>query len=106
MTQSISRGSKRVDLRNQHHHDSNHELFGEEFDEVDSVKNRRTGNRGRRAGNINAIEMQITPFKGRNDAEAYLEWEGKVEMDFACHNYSKENKVKLTAVEFSGYALI
>ena len=106
MTQSMSRGSRRVDLRNRRHHDSNHELSGEESDEVDSVRNRRTGNRARTDNNINAIKMQIPPFKGRNDAEAYLEWERKVEMIFACHNYSEEKKVRLAAVEFSDYALI
>ncbi|KAJ8753022.1 hypothetical protein K2173_008809 [Erythroxylum novogranatense] len=50
--------------------------------------------------------MQIPAFKGRNDAEAYLEWERKVDMIFKCHNFSEEKKVKLVAVEFTDYALI
>ena len=60
----------------------------------------------RKDSNINAIKMKIPPFKGRNDAEVYLEWERKVDMIFACHNYSEDKKVRLAAVEFFDYALI
>src|SRR5215469_13755807 len=56
--------------------------------------------------NINAIKMSIPPFKGRNDVEAYLEWERKVDLIFECHDYSEEKKVKLATVEFCDYALI
>ena len=56
--------------------------------------------------NIGSIKMKIPSFQGRNDAEAYLEWERKVDMIFACHNYSEEKKVKLAAVEFSDYAAV
>jgi hypothetical protein len=44
-------------------------------------------------------------FKGNNKAEEYLEWERKVEMIFECQNYFEEKKVKLVAVEFTGYAI-
>ena len=30
----------------------------------------------------------------------------KVELVFDCHNYSKEKKVKLAAIEFTDYAII
>ena len=50
--------------------------------------------------------MQIPPFKGKNTVEAYLEWERKVEMIFAYHNYSEEKKVRLAIVEFSDYVLV
>ncbi|KAI3453490.1 hypothetical protein Pfo_010153 [Paulownia fortunei] len=43
---------------------------------------------------------------GRNDPEAYLEWEKKMEMVFECHNYSENKKVKLAAIEFIDYAII
>ena len=66
----------------------------------------RNENRGRQDSNLNAIKMSMPQFKGRNDAETYLEWERKVEMIFACHNYSEEKKVRLAAVEFSDYALV
>ena len=45
-------------------------------------------------------------FQGKNDPEAYLEWEKKVELVFDCHNYSKLKKVKLSTIELSDYAII
>ena len=51
--------------------------------------------------NFGSIKMKIPSFQGRNDPEAYLEWEKKIELIFDCHNYSKEKKVKLVVVEFS-----
>ncbi|GKV08571.1 hypothetical protein SLEP1_g20184 [Rubroshorea leprosula] len=50
--------------------------------------------------------MKIPPFQGKNDLDVYLEWEKKVELVFDCHNYSKEKKVKLAAVEFTDYAVV
>ena len=50
--------------------------------------------------------MKIPYFQGKNDHEAYLEWEKKVELVFDCHNYSELKKVKLAAIEFSAYAII
>ena len=38
--------------------------------------------------------MKIPSFQGKNDLEAYLEWERKVELVFYYHNYSKNKKVK------------
>ena len=37
---------------------------------------------GRNLGNI---KMRIPSFQGKNDPEAYLEWEKKVELIFECH---------------------
>ena len=39
--------------------------------------------------NINFIKMKIPSFKGRNDAEAFMEWERKVEHIFECHKDRK-----------------
>ncbi|XP_052185202.1 uncharacterized protein LOC127796838 [Diospyros lotus] len=50
--------------------------------------------------------MQIPSFQGKNDPEVYLEWETKVEMVFACHNYSELKKVKLATIEFTDCAII
>ncbi|KAA3480713.1 mutant gag-pol polyprotein [Gossypium australe] len=50
--------------------------------------------------------MAIPPFQGKNDFKAYLEWEKKVELVFECYNYSERKKVKLTAIEFSDYAIM
>ncbi|KAL5540966.1 hypothetical protein UlMin_044258 [Ulmus minor] len=44
--------------------------------------------------------------RGKNDPEAYLEWETKMEMVFDCHNYSEIKKVKLAAIEFTDYAIV
>ena len=62
--------------------------------------------RDRVDGNLGSIKMKIPPFQGRNDPEAYLGWEKKIELIFDCHNYSEEKKVKLAVVEFQDYALV
>ena len=56
--------------------------------------------------NIGSIKMKIPSFQGKNNPDAYLEWERKVELIFECHNYSEEKKVKLAAVEFCDYAIV
>ena len=56
--------------------------------------------------NLGSIKMKIPSFQGRNDPEAYLEWEKKLELIFDCHNYSEEKKVKLAVIEFTDYAII
>ena len=53
-----------------------------------------------------SIKMKILLFQGKNDPEAYLEWEKKIELVFDCHNYSELKKVKLAAIEFFNYAII
>uniref|UniRef100_A0A2N9HVB7 Reverse transcriptase RNase H-like domain-containing protein n=1 Tax=Fagus sylvatica TaxID=28930 RepID=A0A2N9HVB7_FAGSY len=68
----------------------------------------RTGLRWRDGidGNLGNIKMKIPSFQGKNDPEAYLEWEKKVELIFEYHNYSEEKKVKLVVIEFTDYAII
>ncbi|KAL4386910.1 hypothetical protein GQ457_09G019990 [Hibiscus cannabinus] len=56
--------------------------------------------------NLNNIKINIPPFQGKTDPEAYLAWEKKFEHIFECHNYSELTKVKLAAIEFTDYALI
>ncbi|KAL4303483.1 hypothetical protein GQ457_10G011030 [Hibiscus cannabinus] len=56
--------------------------------------------------NLDNIKINIPPFQGKTDLEAYLAWEKKIEHIFECHNYSELKKVKLTAIEFTDYALI
>ena len=56
--------------------------------------------------NLGSIKVKIPLFQGKNDPEAYLEWEKKVELTFECHNYSEEKKVKLVVIEFTDYAII
>ena len=68
---------------------------------------RRRGNDGvPRQNRIDGIKLNIPPFKGKNDPEAYLEWEMKIEHVFSCNNYEEDQKVKLAATEFSDYALV
>ena len=50
--------------------------------------------------------MKIPFFQGKNDPEAYLDWERKVELVFYCHHYSENKKVKLVVLEFSDYAIV
>ena len=90
-------------------------VMGEEDgDDVDDFDDQATvdmrGRDNRRARRIDrdlgSIKLKIPSFQGKNDPEAYLEWEKKVELVFDCHNYSEEKKVKLVAVEFTDYAII
>ena len=75
------------------------------------VSNRRYGgrhgeDRNREDNNLGNIKMKIPSFQGKNDPEAYLEWERKVELVFDCHNYSENKKVKLSIIKFSNYAIV
>ncbi|KAH9705016.1 Endonuclease [Citrus sinensis] len=80
----------------------------DDFDDQATVDMRgRDNRRARRIDrDLGSIKLQIPSFQDKNDPEAYLEWEKKVELVFDCHNYSKEKKVKLAAVEFTDYAII
>jgi len=57
-------------------------------------------------GDLDTIKLKIPNFQGKNDPEAYLEWEKKVDWIFNCHSYSEQKKVKLVIIEFTEYALI
>jgi len=46
------------------------------------------------------IRVDIPNFYGKNDVEAYLDWEMKVEQLFACHQISEEIKVLLATLIF------
>ena len=79
----------------------------DDFDDQATVDMRgRDNRRARRIDrDLGSIKLKIPSFQGKNDPEAYLEWEKKVELVFDCHNYSEEKKVKLVAVEFIDYAI-
>eukprot|EP00256_Glycine_max_P066098 XP_025980693.1 uncharacterized protein LOC112998749 [Glycine max] len=71
------------------------------------------GNRGNNGGNdrprqnrVEGVKLNVPPFKGRSDPDAYLDWEMKTEHLFACNDYTDAQKVKLAAAEFSDYALV
>lgn len=56
--------------------------------------------------NVGTIKMRISIFLGKNDLDAYLEWERKVDLIFECHNYSKDKKVKLAIIEVREYVIL
>ena len=67
---------------------------------------RRREDRNREDNNLGNIKMKIPSFQGKNDPEAYLEWERKVELVFDYHHYYENKKVKLAVIEFSDYAIV
>ncbi|XP_060675255.1 uncharacterized protein LOC132804574 [Ziziphus jujuba] len=82
--------------------------FEEGMDETFAVQERAGHGRYRREetdDHLSNIKINIPPFMGKSDLEAYLEWEEKMEMIFDCHNYSEAKKVKLAAMEFGRYTL-
>ena len=60
----------------------------------------------RQDNSMSGFKLKLPTFKGRNDADEYLEWETKVEQVFNCYNYSDEKKVKLAIVGLIDYALV
>ncbi|PON78907.1 hypothetical protein TorRG33x02_236850 [Trema orientale] len=87
------------------------DTFGDEEDRDSIVGNRRNagqyrGARNREDNSLGSIKMKILSFQGKNNPEAYLEWEKNVELVFNYNNYFEIKKVKLAAIEFSDYAII
>jgi hypothetical protein len=56
--------------------------------------------------NLGSLKIKIPSFQGKNDPEAYLEWEKKIELTFAFHNYSEMKKMRLAVIEFIDYAIM
>jgi len=55
---------------------------------------------------IEGVKLNVPPFKGRSDPDAYIDWEMKIQHVFSCNGYIEEHKVKLAAAEFSDYAFV
>ena len=51
------------------------------------------------------VSISLSYFHEKNNVEAYLDWEMKVEQLLACHHISEERKVTLVTLSFQGYAL-
>lgn len=49
--------------------------------------------------------MDLSYFHGKDNVEAYLDWEIKVDQIFACHQVSEDRKVSLATLSFQGYAM-
>nr|KYP56359.1 hypothetical protein KK1_002597 [Cajanus cajan] len=50
-------------------------------------------------------KVDLPQFHGKNDVEAYLDWEIKVRELFAFHRVSEERKVPFVTLSFQGYAM-
>ncbi|XP_025981724.1 uncharacterized protein [Glycine max] len=73
---------------------------------IDGNRGNNGGNDGPRQNRVEGVKLNVPPFKGRSDPDAYLDWEMKTEHIFACNDYTDAQKVKLAAAEFSDYALV
>ncbi|KAF8099434.1 hypothetical protein N665_0244s0033 [Sinapis alba] len=79
---------------------------GESDDESQASQHGRHHNRRQPAtDNLGNLKLRIRPFHGKNDPDAYLEWEKKIELVFNCQQYTEERKVRIAATEFCGYAI-
>lgn len=54
---------------------------------------------------LGGLKLKIPTFDGKNDPDAFLEWERKIELVFDCQNFSELKMVRLAATEFTGYAI-
>ena len=99
---------------------NNEQLYGR----IEGLENQLKQNTGRhyggnRVGNvgprqkimegqnkIEGVELNVPAFKGRNNPNAYLDQEMKIEHVFSCNDYTEEQKVKLAALEFLDYAFV
>lgn len=76
-----------------------------------SQNSQRRHNRRAREGinlqqdNLGGFKLKIPPFHGKNDLDAYLEWEKKIELVFNVQNCTEVNRVRVAATEFYDYAL-
>lgn len=50
---------------------------------------RRRNRRGGREYIIEGVKIKVPTLYGKNDYEAYLEWEMKMEQVFDCHYYNE-----------------
>ena len=51
------------------------------------------------------VKLHVPSFTGKEDPDAYIEWEEKCDQNFRIHGFSKAKRVDLAVIEFSGYAL-
>jgi hypothetical protein len=80
-------------------HDHDHRRDGGDDGEHHRGRHRNDPN------NIAHVKLSIPKKLGKEDADAYLEWEEQCDQIFRVHNLSDQKCVNLASVEFSGYAL-
>ncbi|XP_071909563.1 uncharacterized protein [Coffea arabica] len=85
-----------------------HESEGSNYSDDELGPHTRRANKSYkpRGEAIKGIKMQVPPFEGKSDPNAYLEWEKKVELMFNCNDYTEEQQLKLAVMAFSEYAII
>ena len=52
------------------------------------------------------LKLNVPPFEGRYNPDAYLTWELEVEQRFACLNYPEERHVCAATCEFTGFTSV
>nr|XP_027062822.1 uncharacterized protein LOC113689218 [Coffea arabica] len=104
LSRSLTQGS-----RSRSHNRSNHgtkEAHSEDYSASEDEERPEKPKRDTPKNELKGLKIQVPAFKGKSDPEAYLEWEGRIEMIFDCYDYSEEQKVKVATVEFTNYALV
>jgi len=79
--------------------------FGEEslrINEYYQPHPRKTRRERKEKESIKEVRVDLPYFHGKENVEAYLDWEMKVEQLFACHRVSEERKVPLATLSFQG----
>jgi hypothetical protein len=51
------------------------------------------------------VKLNVQSFTGKDDPDAYIEWEERCDQTFRVHGFSEAKRVDLVIMEFSGYAL-
>ena len=51
------------------------------------------------------IKLHVPKFAGKEEPNAYFDWEEQCDQIFCIHNLADPKRVNLACVEFSGYAL-
>ena len=86
-----------------------HGQFGQRQDRRRGADHDGRQHRGRHnrddLDSIVRVKLSVPKFTGREDADAYLEWEEQCDQIFRVHNLSNQRCVNLASIEFSGYAL-
>nr|KYP75600.1 hypothetical protein KK1_019791 [Cajanus cajan] len=54
---------------------------------------------------VRESRVDLPLFHGKEDVDAYLDWEMKVEQIFTCHQVGEERKVPLATLAFQGQAI-
>nr|KYP47728.1 hypothetical protein KK1_030610 [Cajanus cajan] len=59
----------------------------------------------RETTSLRELRVDLPPFHVKDNVDAYLDWEMKVEQLFTCHNVSEERRVPMATLSFQGYAM-